>query len=72
MASHRPSYKVIVREDEHWLAIDVPAIEGVFTQVRKEDVIEPMAREAIALTLDVPDDSFDVEFEQIFDSQSRS
>jgi len=33
---------------------------GVFTQARRLDRVEFMARDAIALLLDVPPDSFDV------------
>jgi len=58
--SDRRLYFVFVREDDVWWAIDVPDVLGVFTRVRKDDLIEPMAREAIGLALHVPQDSFDV------------
>ncbi|MGC4889199.1 type II toxin-antitoxin system HicB family antitoxin [Micromonospora sp. DT227] len=44
-----------------WWAITVPEITGVFSQARRLDQVEKMAREAIALMLDVKPDSFDVE-----------
>jgi predicted RNase H-like HicB family nuclease len=44
-----------------WWAISVPEIKGVFSQARRLDQVEWMAREAIALMLDVDPHSFDVE-----------
>lgn len=44
-----------------WWAISVPEIKGVFSQARRLDQVEGMAREAIALMLDVDPQSFDVD-----------
>ncbi|MGH9041124.1 MAG: type II toxin-antitoxin system HicB family antitoxin [Acidimicrobiia bacterium] len=44
----------------NWWAIEVPELEGVFTQARRLDQVEGMARDAIAGVLDVDPDSFDV------------
>lgn len=45
-----------------WWAIEIPDIGGgIYTQARRLDQAGAMARDAIALTLDVPPDSFDVE-----------
>lgn len=44
----------------NWWAIEVPELEGVFTQARRLDQVEAMARDAIAGVLDVEPDSFDV------------
>ncbi|MCG5464312.1 type II toxin-antitoxin system HicB family antitoxin [Micromonospora sp. MED01] len=44
-----------------WWAITVPQIKGVFSQARRLDQVEGMAREAIALMLDVAPDSFEVD-----------
>ncbi|WP_406074476.1 type II toxin-antitoxin system HicB family antitoxin [Micromonospora sp. NBC_01638] len=44
-----------------WWAITVPEIKGVFSQARRLDQVEAMAREAIALMLDVDPHSFDIE-----------
>lgn len=55
------TYTVTAERDGKWWAIhaDVPnAI--VYSQARTEAEIEPMIREAIALALDVPEDSFDI------------
>ncbi|SBT51113.1 type II toxin-antitoxin system HicB family antitoxin [Micromonospora auratinigra] len=48
-----------VRSDGWW-AISVPEVEGVFSQARRLDQVEAMAREAIALMLDVDPQSFDI------------
>ncbi|MEU3452396.1 hypothetical protein ABZ671_02140 [Micromonospora sp. NPDC006766] len=39
----------------------MPEIKGVFSQARRLDQVEGMAREAIALMLDVDPHSFDVD-----------
>ncbi|MEV0153045.1 type II toxin-antitoxin system HicB family antitoxin [Micromonospora sp. NPDC050686] len=44
-----------------WWAITVPEIKGVFSQARHLDEVEAMAREAIALMLDVDPHTFDVD-----------
>ena len=44
-----------------WWAISVPEIKGVFSQARRLDQVEGMAREAIALMLNVDPHSFEVE-----------
>ncbi|MFI7434449.1 hypothetical protein [Micromonospora haikouensis] len=41
----------------------MPEIKGVFSQARRLDQVEGMAREAIALMLDIDPHSFDVEVE---------
>ena len=43
-----------------WWAIGVPEAPGVFTQARRLDQTEEMARSAIATMLNVPPPSFDV------------
>ena len=44
-----------------WWAISVPEVKGAFSQARRLDQVEGMAREAIALILDVDRQSFDIE-----------
>jgi len=51
-----------------WWAIDVPELPGVYSQARRLDQVESMAREVIALMLNVPEDSFDITVEPDFDS----
>ncbi|HEX6499003.1 MAG TPA: type II toxin-antitoxin system HicB family antitoxin [Micromonosporaceae bacterium] len=55
------SYTAVCRRSGNWWAITVPQIKGVHTQTRRLDQAEHMAREAIALMLNVAPDSFDVE-----------
>jgi predicted RNase H-like HicB family nuclease len=55
------SYTAVCRRSGDWWAISVPEIKGVHTQARRLDQAEDMAREAIALMLDVVPDSFDVD-----------
>jgi len=57
----RPSYTALAERDGSWWAITVPELEGVFSQARRLDRVEYMARDAISLMLEVPADSFDVE-----------
>ena len=53
-------YKVDIERDGKWWAISVPELPGVFSQARRRGQVEAMARDAIALYLDVPLDSFAV------------
>ena len=54
-------YTVEAIRSGNWWAITVPEIKGFFSQARRLDQVETMAREAIALMLNVRPDSFDVE-----------
>ena len=56
----RPTYTVNAERSGAWWAITVAELPGVFSQARRLDQIESMARDAIALWLDSPKDSFDV------------
>jgi predicted RNase H-like HicB family nuclease len=51
-------YAVVARRSGSWWSISVPELPGVFSQAPTWPLVEPMAREAIALFLDVPEDSF--------------
>jgi predicted RNase H-like HicB family nuclease len=44
-----------------WWAIEIDEIDGVHTQARRLDQVEAMARDAIALMLDVAPGSFDID-----------
>jgi predicted RNase H-like HicB family nuclease len=61
----RPHYTVEVERSGRWWAIRVPELRGVHSQSRTLDGVEPMAREAIALFLDVADESFDLEVRRV-------
>ncbi len=58
--SEHPTYGAVCDRSGSWWAISVPELRGVRTQARRLDQAEAMVREAIALMLDVPEDSFDV------------
>lgn len=42
----------------NWWAIEIPELDGVFTQARRLDQVDAMARDAIAGTLNISPDSF--------------
>src|SRR5258708_38584586 len=55
------TYTARCRRNGRWWAIEIPEVTGgIHTQARRLDGVEAMARDAIALTLDVTPDSFDV------------
>jgi len=56
----RDTYKVTATREGGWWTLEVPEIPGVFSQARRLDQTEYMARDAIALMLELPEDSFDV------------
>lgn len=56
----KQTYTANARRANGWWAIDVHGLKGVFSQARRLDQVEAMARDAIAAMLDVPPDSFDV------------
>jgi predicted RNase H-like HicB family nuclease len=59
----RKAYTAVSRRSGGWWAISVPELKGVHSQARRLDQVERMAREAIALFLDVPPDSFELTVE---------
>jgi predicted RNase H-like HicB family nuclease len=60
----RQTYTAVCRRHDDWWVIEVPEVDGVFTQAERLDQVEAMARDAIALMLDVAAGSFDVEVRQ--------
>ncbi|MGQ0625550.1 MAG: type II toxin-antitoxin system HicB family antitoxin [Sporichthyaceae bacterium] len=56
--SSKAHYVVRAERDGAWWGIEVPGVEGAFSQAKRIDQIEAMAREVIALLLDVAEDSF--------------
>lgn len=54
-------YTVTCQRSGGWWAIEVPEIKGAHSQARRLDQVEYMARDVIALMLDVPADSFEVD-----------
>jgi predicted RNase H-like HicB family nuclease len=47
------TYTAVCRRSGNWWAISVRELKGVHTQARRLDQVADMARDAIALTLDV-------------------
>jgi predicted RNase H-like HicB family nuclease len=55
------TYSVVCRRVGNWWAISVPELKGVHTQARRLDQVATMAREAIALLLDIDPASINVD-----------
>jgi predicted RNase H-like HicB family nuclease len=55
------TYSVVCRRVGGWWAISVPRLKGVHTQARRLDQVAAMARDAIALMLDVDPSTVEVE-----------
>jgi predicted RNase H-like HicB family nuclease len=55
------TYTAVCRRSGGWWAISVPEIKGLHTQVRRLDQAADMARDAIALMLDVDPSEIEVE-----------
>ncbi|WP_091227108.1 hypothetical protein [Microbacterium sp. 3J1] len=53
-------YEAIARRDGNFWFVEIPEL-GLFTQARTVDEIDGMARDVIALSLDVPTESFGVQ-----------
>ena len=56
----RATYTARSTRSGDWWAVEIEELDGVFTQARRLDQVEAMARDAIALTLDEDPSSFDV------------
>ena len=50
------AYQVRAVRSGNWWAITVPELPGVFAQAKRRDQVEAMAREAIAMMLDIDTD----------------
>ena len=64
-------YTVRVRRSGAWWAIDVPELPGVYSQARRLDRVESMARDAIALFLDADPTTLEICVETILPSDLR-
>lgn len=53
------TYTVVATREGNWWIVAIPEIDGI-TQARTITEAADMARDYIALTLDVPADSFDI------------
>ncbi len=66
--NRRQRYEALCSREGNWWAIDVPDVPGVHTQAKRLDQAEAMARDALALMLEVPPDSFDVDVTPLLDA----
>jgi predicted RNase H-like HicB family nuclease len=57
MPAQAHTYVVNVNREGKWWMVSIPELDGL-TQARNEDEVEAMARDVIAVTLDVQPDSF--------------
>jgi len=64
-------YTVRARRSGAWWAIDVPELPGVFSQARRLDRVESMARDAIALFLDIDPATLEIRVETNLPSDLR-
>lgn len=67
----RPTYTAVCERAERWWAIRIEELPGVFTQVRRLDQAEAMARDAIAQMLAVPGEEFEVDVQPVVPSDLR-
>ena len=65
------TYTARARRSGAWWAIDVPDLPGVYSQARRLDRVDSMARNAIALFLDVDPASLDIRVEMNLPSDLR-
>jgi predicted RNase H-like HicB family nuclease len=65
VAMMRRTYRVTAERDGRWWLVRVPEVPTAFTQVRRLDQAEAMARDVLSLLLDLPEDSFDVRVEPV-------
>ena len=65
------TYTARSRRSGAWWAIDVPELPGVYSQARRLDRVESMARDAIALFLDVDPATLEIRVETNLPSDLR-
>ena len=70
VAEMKATYTALAERGDGWWAITVPELRGVFSQARRLARVEPMARDAISLMLDIPADSFDVQVREVLDPEA--
>jgi len=70
VAGLSPVYRAVAERDGSWWAIRVPELRGIYSQARRLADVEAMARDVIALVLDVAPDSFGVSVEPVLGSDA--
>ena len=71
MAAMRPTYTAEAELAGGWWAITIPELHGVFSQAKRLDRVEYMARDAISLWLEIPPDSFDVVVKEVLEPSTE-
>jgi predicted RNase H-like HicB family nuclease len=66
----KPTYTALAQRSGTWWAIRVAELPGIFSQARRLERVEYMARDAISLLLDIPPDSFEVEVREVLDPEA--
>jgi predicted RNase H-like HicB family nuclease len=69
--TRRRTYTATAVRSGRWWAIDVTDVAGCHTQARTVADIEPMARDAVAMLLDVAPGSFDVKVDLRLPDRAR-
>lgn len=67
VAKVRPRYTAEAELSGGWWAITVPELPGLYSQARRLDRVEYMARDLISLWLEVAPDSFDIAVREMLD-----
>ena len=67
----KPTYTAVCERAERWWAIRIEELPGVFTQVRRLDQAEAMARDAVAQMLGVPGTTFEVDVQPVVPADLR-
>ncbi len=65
------TYVVNARRTGDWWALEVPGVPGAFSQCKRLDQAADLAREAIALVLDVPEGAIDVDVQPQLPTEAR-
>lgn len=63
----KPIYTAVAEPSGTWWAITVAELPGVFSQAKRLNRVEAMARDAIAAYLDVPTGSFEIVVREVLD-----
>ena len=71
VALMKPTYTAVCERAERWWAIRIEELPGVFTQVRRLDQAEAMARDAIAQMLGVRGETFEVDVQPVVPTDLR-
>lgn len=66
------TYTAVCRRSGNWWAISVRELKGLHTQARRLDQVADLARDAVALMLDVDPDQIEMSVERISQITSKS